>query len=168
MGIYNIKYYRENKSVIAGNRKNGIYKKWIPSESQKQKYYKNRNKEARKRSVLKYYQISVQKPAFRILQSLRSRLYKAVKSQGSTHKLHTLDILGCSIETLKKHLESLWFIGMSWENYGQWHIDHIKPCSSFDLINPEEQKKCFNYTNLQPLWKKNNLKKWAKYEEDLI
>lgn len=54
---------------------------------------------------------------------------------------------------------------MSWENYGEWHIDHIKPCSSFDLSDPKQQKECFNYTNLQPLWAIDNLKKSYKYEK---
>ena len=54
--------------------------------------------------------------------------------------------------------------GMSWENYGKWHIDHIKPCASFNLLEEDEQKKCFHYTNLQPLWAKDNLKKGGKYE----
>ncbi len=51
---------------------------------------------------------------------------------------------------------------MSWENYGKWHVDHILPCASFDLGKPEEQFKCFNYKNLQPLWATDNLKKQAK------
>ncbi len=62
---------------------------------------------------------------------------------------------------------------MSWENYGkgdngrgmqEWHIDHIKPCASFDLSKPEQQKLCFNYTNLQPLWAEENMKKGGRNE----
>ena len=48
---------------------------------------------------------------------------------------------------------------MSWDNYGQWHIDHIRPCSGFNLLDPIEQRVCFHYTNLQPLWAGDNLKK---------
>lgn len=51
---------------------------------------------------------------------------------------------------------------------GEWHIDHIKPCASFDLTDPEEQKECFHYTNLQPLWAKDNLNKGAKYDDELL
>ena len=53
--------------------------------------------------------------------------------------------------------------GMSWDNHGEWHIDHIKPCCKFNLLDDEEQRKCFHYTNLQPLWSKDNLSKGGKY-----
>ena len=56
---------------------------------------------------------------------------------------------------------------MDWENYGfgdnKWHIDHIIPCAAFDLTIPEQQKRCFHYTNLQPLWQRENLSKAKKY-----
>jgi hypothetical protein len=53
---------------------------------------------------------------------------------------------------------------MSWKNYGKWHIDHIRPCSSFDLSDPQQQRTCFNYSNLQPLWAKDNLNKSNKLD----
>ena len=52
--------------------------------------------------------------------------------------------------------------GMHWNNLGKWHIDHIRPCASFDLTDPEQQKQCFHYTNLQPLWAAENIRKGAK------
>lgn len=79
-----------------------------------------------------------------------------------------MKLVGCSLEQLKKHLQSKFTKGMTWENYGtgwhgkgmkEWHIDHIRPCASFDLSKASEQKKCFNYSNLQPLWAKDNLSK---------
>lgn len=60
------------------------------------------------------------------------------------------------------HLENLFVEGMSWGKHGEWHIDHIKPCISFDLTIPQQQKECFHYTNLQPLWAKDNLVKSNK------
>ena len=54
--------------------------------------------------------------------------------------------------------------GMSWDNYGEWEIDHIRPCSSYNLKDPDQQLECFNYSNLQPLWKKENRKKSNKYK----
>ena len=72
-----------------------------------------------------------------------------------------------SIENLWIHLEKSFKPGMTRENYGKWHIDHIRPCSSFDLSKPEEQSICFHYSNLMPLWAEENLKKGSKlnYEE---
>lgn len=70
-----------------------------------------------------------------------------------------MELIGCELSTLKEHLESQFKPGMSWENYGDWHVDHIRPCSSFDLTKNEEQQKCFHYSNLQPLWAHENLKK---------
>ena len=74
-------------------------------------------------------------------------------------------LLGCSIEVARFHLECQFTKGMSWDNYGYngWHIDHIRPCASFDLTDSEQQKQCFHYTNLQPLWAEDNLKKGDKY-----
>ena len=65
---------------------------------------------------------------------------------------------------LKLHLENQFVDGMNWNNYGKngWHIDHIKPCASFDLTDPKQQKICFHYTNLQPLWAIDNLIKHSK------
>ena len=70
-----------------------------------------------------------------------------------------MTLIGCSIEKLKKHFEKQFKSDMSWFNYGKWHIDHIKPCCKFDLRKISEQKKCFHYTNLQPLWAKENFRK---------
>ncbi len=75
----------------------------------------------------------------------------------------TIALLGCSIVELKTYLESLFQPGMSWENYGygydKWNVDHIRPCASFDLANQEQQKICFHWTNLQPLWQTENMLK---------
>jgi hypothetical protein len=76
------------------------------------------------------------------------------------------ELTGCSWEELKIYLEKQFVDGMSWENYGRWHIDHIKPCCSFDLTDIEQQKICFHYTNLQPLWAIDNLKKSGKYTSE--
>jgi len=79
---------------------------------------------------------------------------------------NTVELLGCTIPELKSYLESKWLTGMSWDNYGRgydkWHIDHVLPCKFFNLADPKQQKACFNYRNLQPLWAKDNLSKGAK------
>ena len=73
-----------------------------------------------------------------------------------------------SLEDFKKHLESKFKEGMTWDNhtFKGWHIDHIIPCSSFDLTDPKQQEECFHYSNMQPLWWYENLSKGNKVEKD--
>jgi hypothetical protein len=94
---------------------------------------------------------------FRVSGNLRSRIRIALK--GIYKSSTTKKLIGCSIDKLKKYLESKFKLGMNWSNYGKWHVDHIKPCISFDLSKKSEQRKCFHYKNLQPLWAEDNLKK---------
>jgi hypothetical protein len=95
---------------------------------------------------------------FKIRDKLRTRLYQAIKfNKGGS----AVKDLGCSIEELKKHIESQFTEGMNWDNYGEWHIDHIVPLSFFKLDNPIELRSACHYTNLQPLWATDNLKKGA-------
>ena len=77
---------------------------------------------------------------------------------------HAIDLLGCSIEEAKQHLERQFKYGMSWDNWGVdgWHIDHIIPIASFDFTKEEDQYRCFHYTNLQPLWADENIMKRDK------
>lgn len=98
-------------------------------------------------------------PAFRIAQNLRKRLWEAVKAGSTGKAASTMELTGCTLPELTQHLESQFTDGMNWENYGEWHIDHIKPCASFDLTDPEQQRACFHFTNLQPLWAADNLSK---------
>jgi hypothetical protein len=100
----------------------------------------------------------------RIENSLRSRLHSAINGQFTKKACRTSALIGCSTETLISRIESMFLPGMKWENYGKygWHIDHIKPCSSFDLSDEQQQLECFNYKNLQPLWAEDNLRKSNK------
>jgi hypothetical protein len=107
-------------------------------------------------------------PVFRITSNLRSRLIISIKDNKKSD--HSLNLIGCTPNELKRHIEKQFTIGMNWDNYGYygWQIDHIIPCSSFDLSKPEEQKKCFHYTNLQPLWAEQNLSKSDKINYNII
>jgi hypothetical protein len=96
-------------------------------------------------------------PQFRLANRLRGRLRQALK--GTRKSARTLDMLGCTLEHLIKHLESRFQTGMSWLNQGKWHIDHIRPLASFDLSDPEQQRMACHWTNLQPLWAIDNLRK---------
>lgn len=87
-----------------------------------------------------------------ILSRLRNRLRGAVYHRGVKKCARTVELLGCSIDAFKKHIESLFKPGMSWENRHLWHIDHDKPCARFDFRDPAQQRACFHFSNLQPLW----------------
>ena len=94
---------------------------------------------------------------------LKRHLIKETTPEFSYTK-SSLSYLGCTVEELKTYIENQFEDGMTWENwaYDGWHLDHIIPCSSFDLTKKKEQKKCFHYTNLQPLWAEDNLSKGSK------
>lgn len=100
---------------------------------------------------------------YKLTKLLRGRLLAAISNRG-VRLSKTKDLLGCSVEFLKQYLESKFTDGMNWVNRGNkgWHIDHIIPCDAFDLTKLEEQRKCFHYTNLQPLWWYDNFKKSNK------
>ena len=152
-----IEYYNKNKHKIKKRIKD-----WKLKNSDKIRQQSKRYREEHVEESKIYHRKRMESdPKYRITRSLRNRLYLAFKCQGVRKTEHTLDLIGCSIDFLKKHIESQFLQGMSWDNYGRkgWSIDHIKPCASFSLINPEEQKACFHYTNLRPLWEIDNWKK---------
>jgi hypothetical protein len=144
-----ILYYQQNKELV----------------QQKVKKYQELNKVAirqRKRTYSnKQRAVNLQ---FRIKEVLRSRLVKLLKNKPKVGS--AVQDLGCSIDQLKAHLESQFQPGMSWESYGKcgWHIDHIKPLASFDLTDENQLKQACHYTNLQPLWARDNLSKGAKVQ----
>jgi hypothetical protein len=138
------KAYRENNK----DKRNSRHKAWHESNKDKVNiYYKHRRK------------TDIQ---FKLQATLRSRLHSAVKD--NRKKGSAVKDLGCTIEQLKQYLESKFQPGMSWDNHtvDGWHIDHIKPLSSFDLSDRKQLLEACHYTNLQPLWAKDNLTKSDK------
>ena len=182
--LYNEEYRKNNLDKIYAR-----FKKWYqnnPEQRKKAKEYREKNKE----KLLKYFEEYRKKPGykkkfnlymknymnnklktdpdFKLKMQLRHRIYLALKVKGISKSKRTMKLLGCTVEELWKHLESKFQPGMTKENYGKWHVDHIKPCASFDLTDPKQQFICFHYTNLQPLWAKDNIRKGAKYEHRTI
>ena len=135
------------------------YQKWIKnndrSEYRRQYALDNRERLTANKNT-KYSN----DPLFKLKEILKTRLSKAI-TRGQKDGSAVKD-LGCSVEELKIHLESKFQPGMTWENYGEWHIDHVVPLAKFDLLNREELLKACNYTNLQPLWAIDNIKKRDK------
>jgi hypothetical protein len=103
---------------------------------------------------------------FKIKSNLRKRLSSLLSLSLVKKTEQTMDLLGCSIDFFKNHLKSKFTQNMSFDNYGDWHIDHIVPCSSFNLTILENRKKCFHYSNLQPLWAVDNFIKGSKISND--
>lgn len=98
-------------------------------------------------------------PHRQIANKLRVRVGDTLKHKGARKAAKTMELIGCTIEHLITHLERQFQLGMTWANQGLWHIDHIRPCSSFDLTDPEHKRRRFHWSNLQPLWAVENLAK---------
>jgi hypothetical protein len=158
----NIKEWEKKYKAANKQRFSEKDKEYYRQNKDKKKAYQIKNKE-KIRTTQRIYEIERLKrdPHFRLIKRLRNRARKAIKNNIGKKSVSTLEMLGCSIEKCREFLESQFQPNMSWENHGVhgWHIDHVKPCSSFDLTNLDEQKKCFHYTNLQPLWAEDNLSK---------
>lgn len=160
LSLYNKKWHRENRSYmreyerkyrkINRNRINALYR----TEKYKIK--------ARKRQSDRYRN----DPQFRLRCRLRRRIRSAVGDQKTKKIDSTISLIGCSLDYLKTYLINKFTKDMTWELFmeGKVHIDHIRPCVSFDLTNPTEQRKCFHYTNLQPLWPEDNSRKGDRWD----
>ena len=132
----------------------------------KESLYRERVKESRQAYIRQYEEHRNRNdPAFRLRRNMARRLNHSLHRQFLGKTIQTFQLVGCTITELRQHLETQFIDGMTWENYGRhgWHIDHIRPCASFDLTDPEQQRQCFHYTNLQPLWAVDNIRKGAKW-----
>ncbi|OLS16004.1 MAG: hypothetical protein RBG13Loki_0382 [Promethearchaeota archaeon CR_4] len=99
---------------------------------------------------------------YKIVCKLRSRIITAIKRQYGKKAFRTHELIGCTIPEVRRYIELKFEPWMSWDNHGEWEIDHIIPLASFDLTDPKQQQKAFHYTNLQPLSWQENLKKFDK------
>jgi hypothetical protein len=163
---YQKKYYLENRDkILARHKKNHSTEEYKKNKKKYDKLYWKANRERLIPLKIKKKKLRRKKdPIFKLKDNLRRRINNALKYIGVKKSKKSLELLGVpDIEFLWKYLENKFKPGMTRENYGKlWHIDHIKPCISFDLSKIEEQFKCFNYTNLQPLWASENLSKSSK------
>jgi len=180
---YKRDYYESNKEFIDEYQKkyrdtNSDHIKtdakiWREENRDKLRAYFKKRYEENKNDILKKQYIRTKKrrktdPVYRLTLNLRRRLNLALS--GKNKSSSTIKLLGCTFEHARSHLESQFTDGMNWNNYGVhgWHVDHIIPCASFDLTDPEQQRQCFNYTNLQPLWAEDNLRKSDKLPHEYI
>ena len=163
--LYKMKKYREDNHQLIKVKKHQYYKK---NKKKIKQYYKDNAERinARKRITNKIRRDS--DINYRLGINLRVRLNKALRNNQKSGS--AIKDLGCSINELKQHLEGKFYFhpkigeNMTWDNYGikGWHIDHIIPISAFDLMDREQIKQACHYTNLQPLWAKENYSKSNK------
>lgn len=164
-------YYEKNKEKLMG--KNSKWQRenvekmreynricYLKHKKERALYMEN-NRDRYRNWVNNHYKSNINHK-LRIL--ISGRMREKLKKDKSDN---TINLLGCSIKYFKNYIKSLFQEGMIWDNYGlkKWHLDHIIPCSKFELKNSEEQEVCFHYTNYQPLWAKDNLIKNNKFKE---
>lgn len=158
------KYYLINKDKISE-----YYKEWSKNNRNELREYHSEWRE-KNRDILNLKSSEYERnrrrddPKYRLCARTRTAVYTCLKERNINKNKATFDLLGYSLDDLIVHLESKFVDGMTWENYGEWHVDHIIPMSSFNFnsINDNEFKICWSISNLQPLWSKDNLIKGSK------
>ena len=141
-----------------GEENKEYHKKWREENKEYNKKYYEKNKER-----IREYQKNRLKTdsLFKLSYNLRRRTYKAFKAKRWLKNSSNIKMLGCDLQTANEHIEKQFKGGMTWDNHGDWHIDHIIPLASANT--KEELMKLCHYTNLQPLWAEENLSKSNKF-----
>ena len=167
--LYNKEWYLDNKErrslyskewYLNNKERKSLYgKEYYLDNIENKKEYRKNNQERMRILENNRYKTDIN---FRLKKILRGRIRKALK--GKDKSITTLELIGCTINELKKHLESKFKSWMNWENQGRggWDIDHIIAMSKFDLSCPVQQHACCHYSNLQPLGHIANIKKGNK------
>lgn len=112
-----------------------------------------------------FYDKRAKDPSFKLLSNLRTRCNHMLK--GEIKHSSILRYFGCSVSELRQYIEQQFKEGMNWNNFGDWHIDHIIPVSYFDFKEEKDFYIAWNYRNLQPLWAKDNLEKSNKVPDNI-
>ena len=165
------KYYLKNKIKISAygkeynlKNKKQLQDKYFKNVEYIKEQHKEYNRRPETRELRRNYSRNKYKTNinFRLAHVCRSRIWKALKFNSKS--AGTMKLIGCTIDELRKHIESLFKPWMTWENQGLggWDLDHIIACANFDLTDPAQQRACFNWSNLQPLEHIENIKKGAR------
>lgn len=178
----NNRYYHENKEQISKKRKSEEHRAKVrANRSRRRDICNQRTKEWREnnpdkviayrnahRGYIREWSKNRRKDniQYKLAGCLRHRVNLALRSSGNNKQSSTVELLGCDIDFLKEWLSSLFIEGMTWDNYGKWHVDHYVPCAYFDLSDVKQQRICFNYRNLRPLWGIDNMKKRDALPDD--
>ena len=140
------KYHQENKDLIQQK-----VKQWVKENPEKVR------ESARKRRAT---------PEGKLMAGIRGGLNRMFQRINTVKDQTTLKYVNCTVEEIKIFFEAQFTEGMSWDNYGEWHQDHVRPINSFNVMNKKERMVCFNWRNLQPLWANENLNKSDNYTKE--
>jgi hypothetical protein len=162
------KYYESNKEKISE-----YYSEWREDNKERLKEYQKKWREENRdklRKTKRDYERNrkASDPLYKLISNFRTAIYQVLKESNVEKNGHYFDILGYTPEELINHLEKQFTEGMTWENYGEFHVDHKLPISSFDIkeIGDEEFMRCWCLDNLQPMWGEENIRKSNKILED--
>jgi hypothetical protein len=156
--INDIQYYHKNKEKFSQKRKEYDLK-----HPERQKEYNRVNLENNNLTQKKRYSCDIN---YKLRKLTTTRIYTLIN--GFTKSKKTMEILGCTAEEFKQHIESLFSPEMTWENHGDiWEIDHILPCASFDFTREGDLEKCFHYSNHQPLFKTTEIAESFGYTDQI-
>jgi len=174
-------YYQANKEKIKASQKAYCEANKEKEKARKKAYYQA-NEEKQKASKKAWYEANKEKiiasqkayqrkrykedPVYRLLKNMRNGIRYSLSAQAKSS--HAMEHVGMSPDELMNHLENKFTEGMTRDNYGEWHVDHIRPLASFDFTGPDREEQlhiAWSHTNLQPLWALDNIRKGAKYEE---
>jgi predicted DNA-binding transcriptional regulator AlpA len=144
------------------------------------KTWNEKNKEHRKEYLKEYREKNIENirktkrdyernrkesdPLYKLISNFRTAIYQVLKESNVEKNKHYFDILQYTPESLIKHLESQFENNMNWDNYGEWHVDHKLPITSFNIeeMGDEEFMRCWSLDNLQPMWGNDNIRKSNK------
>lgn len=149
---------RERRATPEGKAREAEYNRTPEAKARRFEYRSRPEAKARRGIWIKEQRAT--DPQFRMAGLLRSRLNSAIKNKSKRGS--AVDLLDCSIAALVFRFETRFADGMTWENQGEWHLDHIQPLSSFDLEDVDQLAVACHYSNLQPLWARDNLIKSNK------
>ena len=155
------KYYESNKDKISE-----YHKSW---REEKKEYLREYHKKWREENIEKHRKTKrdyernrkATDPLYKLISNFRTAIYQVLKESNVDKNEHYFDVLPYSQEELIQHLENQFTDDLTWDNYGEWHLDHIIPISSFNIqeMGDEEFIKCWSLKNLQPLWGEENIRK---------
>ena len=173
MSAYSRAYYQKNKeklqakSRLQERRLRATSEEFVEYQKQKNKAWYRKNKKKRIKQIQAWKEAKKKKdPIYKLHHNIGCLLRVSLKNRGYSKKSRTYSILGCSFEFFASHIEEKFQEGMTWENYGEWHLDHIVPVSLGET--EEEITELNHYTNFQPLWKVENIRKANKLMLNMV